>query len=125
MRGGVEGDGTGRYRFPAAGDRHGATATPRHVRAGLASGMRELNARHSALRLYEARNAGERLNVLVFPDAEIPGRNAAARFHRRGFGYHARGTADSTASEMDQMPVIRESVFGRVLAHRRDNDAIT
>ena len=94
------------------------------VRARLAAGVRQLHARDAALRVNEADDAREHGDVLVFPDAEILRADAAFGRDRRGFGHHQPGAADGAAAEMHEVPVIGEPVVARVLAHRRDEDAI-
>ena len=62
--------------------------------------------------------------MFVFPDAVVLGRNAAARFHCRRFHGHQPGAADCAAAEVYQMPVVGDAVLARILAHRRDRDAV-
>jgi len=49
--------------------------------AGFASRVGKLNAGDGTFRVDEIRDAFERGDVLVFPDSEVLGRDAAARFH--------------------------------------------
>jgi hypothetical protein len=86
--------------------------------------VRQLNAGRRALLPQKRGDARQEGDVLVFPDAVILRRNAAARFHRRRFHDHQRGAAHRAASEVDQMPVVGEPVLARVLAHGRDRNAI-
>ena len=62
--------------------------------------------------------------MLVFPDALIAGRDAPARFHGRGFHHNQSRAADRAAAEMDQVPVVGEAVFARILAHGGNGDAV-
>ncbi len=62
--------------------------------------------------------------MFVLPDAMILRRDAAARLHGRRFHDYQRCATHGAASEMDQMPVVCEAVLARVLAHRRDCNAI-
>ena len=78
----------------------------------------------AALRVDEADDAREHLDVLVLPDAEILRTDAAFRRDRGRFGEHQAGAADRAAAEMDEVPVVGEAVRARVLAHRRHEDAI-
>ena len=110
---------------PAAGvGRHQAGAVPRALRARLAAGVRQLHARHGALRLDEAGDALQHRDVRVVPDAEVLGADAPLGHHRRGFGENQPGTADGELAEVHQVPVAGEAVLARVLAHRRDADAV-
>ena len=43
---------------------------------------------------------------------------------RRRLGEDEAGAADRAAAEMHQVPVVREAVLARILAHRRDDDAV-
>jgi hypothetical protein len=62
--------------------------------------------------------------VFVFPNAEVGRRDAAARLDGRSLGEDESGASDSAAAQVDEMPVIREAVFGGILAHWRDDDAM-
>ena len=46
------------------------------------------------------------------------------RFNRGGLGHHQPRPADRPAPQMNQMPVVRHSVFGAVFAHRGDTDPV-
>ena len=46
------------------------------------------------------------------------------RANRRRFGEHQRRAADRAAAEVHQVPVVGEAILARILAHRRDDDAI-
>jgi hypothetical protein len=87
--------------------------------------MRELHARHRALRLDEAEDAREHLDVLVCPQPEIVRADPALGQHGRRLGEHRRGAADGAAAEVHEVPVVREAVAARVLAHRRDENPVS
>ena len=70
------------------------------------------------------RDALQRLEVLVAPDAEILRRDPPLRRHRRRFGEHQRGAADRARSEMGEVPVVGVAVVAGILAHRRNPDAV-
>src|SRR5215207_8443803 len=86
--------------------------------------MRELHAGHRAMLLDEAKDARERLDVIVKIDAEIRGTDPAIRGDSSRLGQHETGAADGTAAQMDHVPIGREPVRTRVLAHRRHHDAV-
>ena len=114
---GVEGRAGRAERSPAAFrgcDRAGAFPGP--LGRGLAAGVGELRAPHGALLADEARDAGELLDVLVLPDAEVLRRDAALGGHRDRLGEHQRRAADRAAAEVHQVPVARKAVVRRVLA---------
>lgn len=69
-------------------------------------------------------DAGEFGDVLVLPQAEIVGADAAFGTDSGGFGHDQAGSADGAAAEMDEVPFVGEAVGGTVLAHRRDRDAV-
>ena len=86
--------------------------------------MGELNAGDRALPVDEARDALERLEMLVAPDAEVLRRDPPLRRDRRRFGEHQRRAADRARREMGEMPVVGVAVDAGILAHRRNADAI-
>ena len=66
----------------------------------------------------------EHPDVIVFPDAEIVRADAPFGRYRGRFGENERSAAHRAAAEMNEVPVVGEAVNARVLAHRRDNDAV-
>jgi len=76
------------------------------------------------LLLDEAHDAREKVDVLVFPYPEIVRADAAVGGDGSRFGEHQRCAAYSAAPEVDQVPVVGESVGARVLAHGGNNNAI-
>ena len=115
----------GTDRLPAARRwRHGGAIFPGRGGASLASRVRELHAGRTALSVHEPYDALEHLDVIVFPDAEIVRADAPFGCHRGRFGEHERRAAHRAAAEMNEMPVVGEAVDARVLAHRRDDDAV-
>src|SRR2546426_1801472 len=66
----------------------------------------------------------EPCDVLVLPDPEVLRRDAPFRSHGARFGEHQRGAADRARAEVHEMPIVREAVLARVLAHGRDDDAV-
>ena len=101
-----------------------ALAIPRPPRARLASGVRELHAGDAALRMDEARDPRERLDVRVAPDAEILRTDPPLGQDRRRLGDHQPRAAHRAAAKVDEVPVVREPIHRRVLAHRRHEHAI-
>jgi hypothetical protein len=102
----------------------GLAASPGRRGAGFTSGMRELGARDGALAFDECRNAGEEFDVLVFPNSEILGTDPAFGDNRIGFRKNDCCAAHRAAAEMNEMPVVGKAVSTRVLAHRRNDDAV-
>ena len=66
----------------------------------------------------------EHRDVLVLPDAQVGGGDAALGDDGGGLDEHEAGAALSAAAEVDQVPVVGEAVVRRVLAHGRDADAV-
>ena len=80
--------------------------------------MGELKPGDSSLAADEARDPGERLRMLINPDPKIAGRNSAVSSNSGGFDDNESDAADRTTAEMNEMPVVGETFFGRILAHR-------
>jgi hypothetical protein len=86
--------------------------------------VRNLDARHRALLADESRDARQHFDVRVPVDPEIGGRDAPARLDGRGFGEHQARAAYRAAAQMHQVPIVGEAIVARILAHRRDCDAV-
>src|ERR1700676_1320427 len=104
------------------GDR--SVGFPRSVGAGLAPGMTQLHSSHPALLMNKPDDPSQRLNVIVRPDTQVLRTNPALGENCSGFGEHQSSTADSTAAQMHEMPVVRVSISAGILAHRRDKYAV-
>ncbi len=112
-------------RQPPSAIEHGvAVIAPGNIAGGFESGVGELGSGHGSVLADEMDDAGEVLDVLVFPDTEVAGTDAAFGDDGSGFGEDRACAADGTSAEMDQMPVIGEAVFAGVLAHGGDRDSI-
>jgi hypothetical protein len=72
----------------------------------------------------EASDAFELGDVLVFPDAEVAGGDAAFGADGVCFGDDEAGAANGAASEVDEVPIVGKSVDGGVFAHWGDGDAV-
>jgi len=86
--------------------------------------MRQLHRRNGALRADERRDARPRMLLRSVPDAGVIRRDAAFRRDRRGLGEHHRSATHGTRTQMHEMPIVRYAIARRVLAHRRDHDAV-
>ena len=114
----VEADGGGGDGLPATfGGGDGADLLPWDGHAGFAAGVGELGAGVGAVLVQEGGDALELGDVLVFPDAEIAGGDAAFGADGVGFGDDEAGTADGAASEVDEVPVVGKAVYAGVFAH--------
>ena len=122
---GAERHGAGRRRLPAAfGLGQQTAAIPRPLRTAFSPGVRQLDARRRALAVQESRDASQKLDVLVFPDAQVVRCDAPACCHRRGLRANQPGAAHRAATQMYQVPIAGESVAGGVLAHGRNRDPV-
>jgi hypothetical protein len=121
----IEANGGRGYGLPAAfGWEDGPVLLPGDGHAGFASGVSELSAGVGAVLVQEGGDALELGDVLVLPDAEVAGADAAFRADGVGLGEDKGGTAYGAAAEMDEVPVVGEAVSGGVLAHGGDGDAV-
>jgi hypothetical protein len=74
--------------------------------------------------LDETENPRQHRNVIVRPNPQILRTDSCFRKHGRGLGHHHRGATHGAASQMHEVPIVRESVRARILAHRGNADAI-
>src|SRR5581483_9003591 len=107
-----------------AGD-DGASAAPRNVGRCLASGVRELNACDRALRFHELHDGSECARMFFRPDAAVPCGDASGRRDGARLDEDETGAAHRAAAEVNVMPFVGQAALARVLAHRRDEDAIS
>jgi hypothetical protein len=92
--------------------------------AGFAACVGKLDSGAGSLGADEAGDLGQFGDVLVFPDAEVGRRDAALGQNGRGLNHDQSGAALGARSQVNEVPVSSEAVFGRVLAHWRNADAI-
>ena len=62
--------------------------------------------------------------VLVIPQRRTPQRNPPRGLHSRGFHKNQPGPRHRILSQMHVVPVGQRTIDGRVLAHRRNGDAV-
>jgi hypothetical protein len=67
--------------------------------------------------LDEMRDAFERRDMLIFPNPEIGGSDASFCIYRGCVRNDQTRAPNCPATEMNEVPVVGESIFGRVLAH--------
>lgn len=99
-------------------------ALPRFAGTALATGVGELDAGDCAVLFEEAADAGERLYMVVQINAAVGGADPAFGRDCRGLDHHQPSTTHRTGAEMHEMPFVRETIVRRILAHRRDGDAV-
>src|SRR5690349_903826 len=58
------------------------------------------------------------------PDARIPRGDASLGSYAARLDAHHGGAAHRAAAEVDEVPIVGHAVLARVLAHRRDEDAV-
>lgn len=102
-----------------------ASTEPWWCGARFPAGVRELNRGDSSMFLDETEDAREHLDMFIFPQTEILWTDPAFRDHGRCLSHDECGAADRAASEMNEVPIIREAIRARVLTHRRNADAIS
>ena len=87
--------------------------------------MRELDGnwhiRPAADRL---QHAGHRLFIGVIIETDVAIGDAAFGLDRRRLDDEQRGTGERQLAEVDHMPIGHRALFGRILAHGRNDDAI-
>ena len=91
----------------------------------LAAGMRDLDAELGGAGAARRRDhAGERRFVVVRVEPEAAMGDAAVALDMGRLDDHQRGAGIRQHAEMHQVPVIGAAVVGRILAHRRNDDAV-
>ena len=83
--------------------------------------MGDLNTRNRSLSADEPRDSGEGFDVIILPDAHITGRDAARCLHCGGFDKDCGCAANSTAAQVNQVPIGGKAIVTGVLAHRGNN----
>ena len=78
--------------------------------ARFAARVRELDGRNSSHPFEEIRDTRERRDVAIVPYAVIDRRDTALCRHRARFDEDQRGSPDGAAAQMNQVPVIGESI---------------
>ena len=122
----VEGQGAGPDNRPAAfrGRFQAAPARPGRIATGLAPGVGELDAGNRALCLNEPGDPGQRLDMLIFPDSHVAGRNASLGGDGRSLDHHEPHAADRPAAKVNQVEVIGKTVLRANTAHGRHHDPV-
>jgi len=86
--------------------------------------VRQLDTGEAPLPVEEPHDARQRLEVRVAPDPDILRADARLRQNRRRLHEDQAGAAHRAAAEVNQMPLVNKAVDARVLAHRRNGDAV-
>jgi hypothetical protein len=87
--------------------------------------MRQLHAQlDRRVRADRRDHLGQRGLVRIRVQAQVARRDAAVLQHGGRLDDQQRGARQREVAEMDHVPVAGVAVLGRVLAHRRDDDAI-
>ena len=115
---GSEGLRRGGDRWPAAFVfAEVGVAFPGSCGAALSAGMCELDAGGCAVGFDEAGDSGVAFDVFVEVEAGALRADAAFRCNGCCFDDDKSGATDGSGAEVDEVPVVWESVFGGVLAH--------
>src|SRR6185312_13092934 len=116
----VERHRTGRHnRAPPRRRREWLPPFPRPRRRSFAAGVRELDPRDRPLRAQKPRDPRERFDLFVLPEPEILRTDPPARLDRRRLRHDQPRPSDRATPEVHEMPLVREPVGARILAHRR------
>ena len=120
-----EGDRARRDRHPAAiFDRNFAGADPWALRAAFAAGVGDLHAGDGALRLQKSHDARQKLDVLVLPNSQILGTDAALGRDGGRFGENQAAPPAARLPRCTRCQSLREAVLAGILAHRGNDNAI-
>src|SRR4051812_41550685 len=86
--------------------------------------MGQLHSSYASLFMNETDDSTQHLDVRVAPDPEIL--RTDATFGKNGgcLSQDKAGATNRATPEMNEMPVVRESVAARILTHRRDEHPI-
>jgi hypothetical protein len=97
---------------------------PGYACRGLAHRVGELDGdRHIRMASHRFKNVSYASSV-VGPETEIVRTDPPLGQHRCGFDNKKASAREGQVAEMDRVPVGRAALFGRILAHRRNHDAI-
>lgn len=99
-------------------------AKPWRNRASLPAGMRELNGNLLVLAVGEFVSAPQRLDLPIFPQPRIFRRDAALRLYSGGLDKSEAWTTLNYTAYVRQVPVVGITIFRRILAHRREQEAV-
>src|SRR5450631_154541 len=86
--------------------------------------MCQLDAGMGTLCVQEVHNASQGGDVLILPDTQVLGRDAAFGRHGCGFRENQASSTDGTAAKVNEMPVGGESILAGILTHGRNGDAV-
>ena len=92
---------------------------------GFAARVGNLDSGRRAVLLHKSGDSRQISDMLVLPHTQVARSIATVSFDRRRFRDYQTGPANGSAAEMHQMPIIREAVIARVLAHRRNSNAVS
>ena len=97
---------------------------PRHVATCLPARMRDLETDLLSLAVDESHDPRQRLNVIVLPHSQASRRNTTIGLNSSGLDQDQCHAATCSTAEMDEVPVIRETIRGNILAHRGHHDSV-
>src|SRR4051812_29151301 len=86
--------------------------------------MGELNSGHGALGTDELSDSRQRRSVFITPDAKVATGDPSVPSDGCGLNHDERNPTSRPAAQMDQVPIVCESVPGDVLAHGRHHDTV-
>jgi hypothetical protein len=86
--------------------------------------VRKLHTGNTALLVDKSYDSGQWLDLIVTPYTEVLRTDPPLREDGCSLRKHQSRAAHRTASQMNEVPVVREPINARVLAHRRNEHAV-
>jgi hypothetical protein len=87
--------------------------------------MGQLDRGHGAMILDEPSDGSPSFNLSVVPDSGVGSRDSPIRIHRRGFGHDETRATNRATTQVDQMPVVRDTLLSGVHTHRGDTNSVS
>ena len=120
-------DRTGGQRFPGLRRieiDEWRSAVQWHRRAGFAARMTDLDTDWNSLLMVHRGDSGQALDMAVEIDSQTTRRDTAIACYRRSLHTGATDAGQRETPVMCKMPGDRVAVFGTILTHRRNQDAV-
>mmetsp|Transcript_2863 Transcript_2863/g.3804 ORF Transcript_2863/g.3804 Transcript_2863/m.3804 type:complete len:229 (+) Transcript_2863:558-1244(+) len=102
----------------------GTDSKERSRSAGFSSSMCKLNTSSSFVQVNEGYDSLKLFFLRILPQSSIIWRNSSFGRYSSGFCEYQTSTTSCKRSQMNQMPIIEESVLTRVLAHWRNHSSV-
>jgi len=86
--------------------------------------VRQLDSWNRALLTDKFADLSKRLGLFFIPQSTVTWADPTLGSNSGRFDHHQAGAADRTAAVMHQVPVVGNTLNGRVLAHRGDENPV-